>query len=459
MSYDLSPLHRSLRRLQAAFWRRRVLYWLVRAVWLTLLVPLLIIVGYYWQGWQIRPRDLILGMLVVGLLTIVWSIRPIRLEQIAQRLDQRLALQTRLTTALQVAEPTAVTENPVAQRLLQETVQIVTQLRPHINLLNRTFWLEMRTLIGVMALLTGLIVLDTIKPRLPHAALAELPPTWQEPTAKEILDPDIELSPPPFQPEVQPVQNIPAEQIQAALEALADALRDQAATRSVADALDQGDVAGAAAALRRLADQLDQLSDEAQQEIGQALQEAADNIGEAAPSLSQPLAVGSEALGLGATLDASEALEALAEALDALAETPQEIAAGEAAGESTEGQAEQPAETGADPSAQEEAATEGEPTEDQAGAGAGAGDGEGGSDQSTAEERLAAEGQPLELESDSEIEDRVLQPAELDAEAGDRVTQDAPFARQSANAAGDLGSDPLTYPWEKREIVRSYFTP
>jgi hypothetical protein len=203
-----------------------------------------------------------------------------------------------------------------------------------------------------------------------------------------------------------------------------------------------------------LADQLDQLSDEAQQEIGQALQEAADNIGQAAPSLSQPLADGSQALGQGATLDAGEALEALAEALDALGETPQEIAAGEATGESTEGQAEQPAESETEQPDQGEAAAE-----EQAGAGDEAGDGEGGLDQSTEEERLAAEGQPLELESDTGLEDRVLQPAELDAEASDRVTQDAPFARQPVNAGGDLGPDPLTYPWEKRDIVRSYFTP
>jgi hypothetical protein len=64
------------------------------------------------------------------------------------------------------------------------------------------------------------------------------------------------------------------------------------------------------------------------------------------------------------------------------------------------------------------------------------------------------------LESDSELEDRVLQPAELDAEAGDELTDDSPFARQPLNTStGDLGPDPLTYPWEKRDVIRRYFTP
>jgi hypothetical protein len=53
----------------------------------------------------------------------------------------------------------------------------------------------------------------------------------------------------------------------------------------------------------------------------------------------------------------------------------------------------------------------------------------------------------------------VLQPAELDALASDEVTQDSPFARQPATTSGDLGPDPLSYPWEKREVIRSYFTP
>lgn len=72
------------------------------------------------------------------------------------------------------------------------------------------------------------------------------------------------------------------------------------------------------------------------------------------------------------------------------------------------------------------------------------------------------EGQPMELEPDppkDEIDDSVLQPSELGAEASDELTEDSPFAKQSIDAATELGPDPLTYPWEKREIIRRYFTP
>lgn len=459
------PLQRSMHRLRAAFWRRRLLNWLVRAAWLILLVPLGMMVAYMWHGWQFSPRQLVYTMIGVGLLVLLWAVRPISLGTMARRLDHRLKLKNRLVTALEVVEGQRSSAeqagNPVVQRLLRETVETITGLRPQVRLFSPTFWLETRTLVAVAALLTGLIVLNTLRPRLPSTAAIDLPPAWEEPRAEDVLPPDVQLGPPPFEPVVQPPPLSP-EQAQAALEALADALRDQAATRAVADALDQGDIGGAANELRRLADRLDQLSEEAQAEIGQALQEAAENIGENAPGLTEPLEAGSEALSQGDGLSAGAALEALAEALEALGEAaPDQIAQQEG-----EEPGEQPADTAAEPQAEEEgeAAEPGEeqsaePEEgDNSGGGEGAGDGDG-SGQPTEEERLAGEGDPLELESDSDIEDRVLQPAELEAGASDRVTQDSPFARQPANLPGDLGPDPLAYPWEKRDIIRSYFTP
>jgi hypothetical protein len=250
------------------------------------------------------------------------------------------------------------------------------------------------------------------------------------------------------------------EQVQQALEALADAMRDQAATRSIAEALDRGDLAGAAEGLRRLADQLGELSEQARGQLGESLQEAAESIGENVPGLNQPLQSGSNALEQNDLRAAQQALEDLAEAIESIEETPQETA--QAQPESSG----QPQESGQPQSGESEQAEAGEPSESQpqdqsGGSGAGAGEeGEGGDQPASEEERLAVEGQPLELESDSELEDRVLQPAELDAEAGDELTDDSPFARQPLNTStGDLGPDPLTYPWEKRDVIRRYFTP
>jgi hypothetical protein len=240
-------------------------------------------------------------------------------------------------------------------------------------------------------------------------------------------------------------------QVQAALEALADALRDQAVTRGAAEAIDRGDLGTAAQELRRVADQLEELSENARQDLSEAMASAAEAMGGDVPGFSEPLRQGSQELSRDNLPQAGQALEELAETLDRLED-------GAADQEGTTGPT-----TGDQQSADSAAESdEGNGTEQGSGDGAGAGeDGEG--DQGTGEdleERLPIDGEPLELESDSELEDRVLQPAELDAESDGRRTTDSPFARQPLNATGeDLGADPLTYPWEKREVVRKYFTP
>lgn len=457
MSYQPAqfPFLRSLQRLRGALWRRRFAHWLVRTGWLALLVPTVAMVGYLWLGWQVQWYHWVYPMVVVGLVSLLWAVRPLRLKQLVYRLDARLGLRTQLITAFEVSRAgvtTAESDNMVVPRLLQDSVHQIVQLRQQIHTFNRKLWLETQTLIGIAVLLGALLMLDTLTPRSPSATPVDLPPPGPEPLADEVLPSDAELFPPPFPPDMQQMQAMSQEQLQRALEALADALRDQAVTRSVADALDQGDLAGAAENLRRLADQLGELSGEAQAELGDSLQEAADNIGGDAPSLSQPLEAGSQSLAQEDLQGAGQALEDLAEALDSIEQTPQEMAQtppeeGNESGDSGESQ----------PPEEEAAEAEADQAQ-QPGAGEGEGEGDG-PDQATQEERLAVEGQPLELESDPDLEERVLQPAELEAEAGDERTEDSPFARQPAAAAAELGPDKLTYPWEKREIIRRYFTP
>ncbi|MBI1877606.1 MAG: hypothetical protein HYR94_05140 [Chloroflexi bacterium] len=454
-----TPLSRPLKRLRAAFWRRRVALWLIRATWLALLAPLLFMAGYLWLGWQVRWYDWLVPMLLIGLLSLLWSIRPIRLKKMTQRLDRRLGLRARLITAFEVSGPVKTpqqADNLVVQRLLQEAVNILISLRRYVRAFGRGFWIETQALIAVAALLCALLMLDALTPHLPHATPVDLPPGWQEPKADEVLPPDAELFPPPFPPESQIQQTQSREQLQQALEALADALRDQAVTRSIAEALDRGDLSGAADGLRRLADQLGELSEQARDQLGQSLQEAAKNAGGNVPNLTEPLQSGSNALDENDLRAAQQALEALAEAIESIQQTPQESA--QAQPESSG----QPQDNNSQSQSGESQASQ-DPQQEGEGSGSGAGGGEKGegSDQAASEEeRLAVEGQPLELESDPKSEDRVLQPAELNAQAGDERTEDSPFARQPRNTTtGDLGPDPLTYPWEKRDVIRRYFTP
>jgi hypothetical protein len=440
------PLIRTLSRLQSVFWRRRLLHGLVRALWLALLVPTITMIGYLWWGWQVRWDLWVSVMVLVGFLTLLWSLRPISLKMMVHRLDKLLKLRAQLITAFEASEQQAQAENLIVGQLLQNTVDLSVKLRRQINLIDRNFWLEMHTLVGIAAVLGALLIFDALTPRIPEAAIVDLPALGQEPKADEVVPPDPELQPPPSLQEQ--LQQLSQAQLQAALEALAEALRDQAVTRAAAEALDRGDIGEAAQELRRLADQLGELSEDAQQGLGEALQEAADNIGEEVPGLTQPLQSGSTALATDNLPGAGQALEELAETLEMIDEVMQE-GQPESEGEASSGEGETEGEGGGNASGE--------------GAGDGAGDGPGGEGDDPLgeeEERLPIDGQPLEIESDEELDDRVLQPAELDAEAGDERTSDSPFARQALNATGDdLGPDPLTYPWEKREIIRQYFTP
>jgi hypothetical protein len=427
---------------------------LVRSLWLALLLPALAMVGHLGLGWQINWRSWTLAALLVNLGSLAWSLRPIGLAKMVRRLDQRLGLRARLLTAWEVdrdPKSPAHQDNPVVQRLFGEAVKIAIGLRNRVRPWNLSFWLEVETLLALLVLLIGLLTLDALNPATPNVAPVDLPAVWQEPAADEVLPPDAELFPPPFAPQTpqQAARETPSAE---SLQALADALRDPAATRAIAEALDRGDLPGAAQALRRLADQLDELSPQARQELAEALREAAEAIGDGAPGLSEPLQAGAEALENDDLDAASEALEDLAEALEQAGESPPQVAQTQPGDDAEAGDAGS-SETGEPQTGQTDEQS------DAPGGGSGAGEGEG-DEQPTEEERLAVEGQPLELESETESETRVPQPAEPGAEPGEGRASQSPFARQPFNAAlGDLGPDPLTYPWEKRDVIRRYFTP
>jgi hypothetical protein len=414
-------------------------------MWLTLLVPIGVLVGYIWFGWQVSWD---IGLALMGLVafcSLLWSLRPINMQKMSHRLDRLLDKQSQIVAAYEVSHKAGhpgYAYNPVAEQLVQDAVITAVEIRRQVSLLGRGFWLELHTLIAMIAILAGMLIFDVFTANIPDVAETNLPPPFQEPRADEVIPPNPVLMPPPVQEQVETLSQA---QVQAALEALADALRDQAASRSVSDALDQGDIGQAAENLRRLADRLDQLSAGAQQELGDALQEAADNVGDNFPSLSETAQRGSDALENGNLPGASRTLEEIANLLDALEQGLQNPS--EQPGESEEAGS-QPGESG-----------EGE--ESETGGSDASGEGEG-DDQllEEEEERLPIDGEPLELESDPELDEQVLQPSELNAPAGDERTDDSPFARQPLNAPGDdLGPDSLSYPWEKRDIIRRYFTP
>ena len=444
MTQPQAPFVRTQERLRGAFWRRRFVRGLIRTVWLTLLVPTLVLAGYLWFNWQVAWYEWLSAALFVAVVSLVWAVRPIRLKSMTHRLDRLLDAQAKLVTAYEVSQAPASNPNPVADQLVQDAVTMSIAARQQIRTLNRGFWLEMNALIAVAGILGALLMFDALSANIPNATPINLPPLGQEPGADDIDPLEAQLRPPPFQP-----PPLSAAQVQAALDALAEALRDQAVTRAAAEAIEQGDLAAAAEELRRVADQLEGLSAEARDELGESMQGAADGMGGDIPGFTGPLQSGSEALDNDNLSGAAQALEELAETLDRLDGQTAPGAAGA-----------QPGDENGDAAGEEDA----EATDDgETGAGDGAGEGEAGEGndglgQET--ERMPIDGEPLELESESEMEERVLQPGELDADVGDSRTEDSPFARRPLNAGGEeLGPDPLTYPWQQRDVVRKYFTP
>lgn len=520
------PFRRGLKRLQLLFWQRRFLQGLVRTGWLTLLIPTIVMIATRWFDGSVSWLVWVPLMLLIGLLSMLWTIRPMQLNSLVRRLEGRLGFQAQLMTAYETSREQSETleNNQIAQRLFQETINLTTYLRRRVTLFNMNLWLEIEMLIAVTAMFSALLMLDVLHANVPNAEPIELPAAWQEPRADELAEIDPTLFPPPFR---QP-PTLSDERIREILETIADSLRDQAVSRPVSESLDQLDVPTAADQVRSLADVVDQLSPEAQQALGQSLSEAARDIGSGAPTFTDPLQSGGSALQNGLTPRGSQALEDLAEALDAVGDLLDEEGQGEGQqgdsgpeqgsqggqgeGESSEqeqaqeqgsgggageeeglteaeesgeggGQGNQPeaqagqSESGGQEEGEESTApgeeageeqsegesgdgTSEEPTEDGEASGAEGQDGDAGSsNQPTEAERLGMEGQPLELEMTDEFQrdDRVLQPSELDAQGGEQSTQDSPFARPLGNNE-QLGPDPLSYPWEKRDVIRRYFS-
>jgi len=438
----------SLRQLQIRFWVRRAAFGIMRAAWIALLVPVVVMMGYLWRGWQVPWYLWVPLMLLIGLIVMLWSMRPIRMQRIVKRMDSRMALQTRLTTAYEISQSSNADEqanNPVVQGLYEETEEIADVLRDDVRVMNRAMWTEFQALIAVAAMLGALLMADALAPRLPHEASIDISADWQEPRANSLSSdtPPLAESIAPEDVNTSPMNE---EDFQKALEILADVLRDHAVTHSIADAIDQHDTQLAANNLRRLADQLDDLTPQTRLEVGGLFQEAANKIGNIAPSITTPLQAGSDALAVDDLLAAGVAIEELARVIEQIEDDPTDIAEYKPVEEeqiknpeSVDLEQESPPEQQQQQSSEQQQSEKEPPPE---------------------EERLSVEGEPLEIESDPPTDEKVVEAADPDAEAGEEEAEGTPFTRQPLISTNqELGADPLIYPWERREIVRRYFTP
>ncbi|GAB4109382.1 MAG: hypothetical protein Fur005_12910 [Roseiflexaceae bacterium] len=503
-----------LNRLSFERWSRRSLRTMLRAGWLALCVwcagiGLNLLLG------NIPDLPLIggvaLAVLAAGVVAILFD-RRLPPEQVARRLDRRFQLHEQLSTALEWANRPNEPES-IASLLLDESSQTLRQVRRQVVQRQQTPWSDLIALIALAFVAAGLFVLvgvgrplayDEPLPLPPLVGDAEIPPdeAFAPPTSEDSPGlPGVGSEGESLQPSDQPGQegqgdqsgqgsatgsgngqqapgqpqqdqqgqngsDQPAELDPTArqnLDAIADALRDQGATRPAAEALDQGNLDAAAQELRELADQADQLSEQTRQELANALRNAASQIQSSDPDLAQQLRESARGLERGDDR-AAEALDNLAQAIEQQAGAPtnqsgqQNNQNGEA-GQQPGGDGEQAGDASNTPSGQQgQAGINGESQGDQPGGGNGAGM-IGAGEQRAVEnpQRLGADGQPVPLD---------LPPGQgTSGNGANRATAGGVSAVGSTGGGsagatqGNSGPDPLRVPVEERDVVQDYFTP
>jgi hypothetical protein len=468
-------LHQYLNQLSTDRWARQGIRTLLRAAALAASIWCIGLGGRLLWDWPFR-FDLLgaLSLAVIGggvLLLLRPKLSP---QQAARRLDRRFHLDEQLATAIEVAA-TKPPPGSVGARLVAQSGNTARLLRHRIARRQRPPWNELITLLALLPVAVGLFILSGIGNLNLDGSALPLPPlaTVQDP-AEQFTD-----QPPP---DVQSPALIPGEGAQApgagtqpgsagqsgtagqpgatgdqgTIEELADALRDQGATRSAADALDQGDLGGAAQQLRELADQAGQLSPDARNDLADALRDAAERIAPRNPALADQLRRSADGLEEGGQA-ASEALDDLAQAIDDLQNGQQSGAAGD---QGQAGQGNQGDQSGnADGQAGEQSGEAGQ--NDAAGQGGGpggAGNGSTGEQRSgQPSERLGVPGQPVPLEAEG--------PGAVPAEPSDRqpttseIVPGTTGGETSSDRRVETGADPLRVPLDERDVVQEYFQP
>lgn len=396
-------------------------------------------------GWPLHTSLLEAFALAAIGIGVALLLRP-RLKpiQAARRLDQRFHLDEQLATAAEVAarDPAP---GSIGARLVAEATQTAALLQRRIARREHPPWNDLLTLGLLVIVALGLWIMSGVSlPEinalpLPLPALSEPQDPAQQLPAEPIAAQSGATAPGSTQPGVSDPQ---------VLQALADALRDQGATRPAAAALDRGDTAGAARELRQLADQASQLSEATRNALADHLRQAADTIGPRNPELASQLEQSAAGLERGAQ-SAAQALDDLARAIETVPTAPaaasQPNGTQESSGEDPNGPATPP---------QEQSSNAPEP------GGGDASNGTSGAQRpANTSDRLGVEGQPVPLESAGTGEVPADSSGALPPRQGEQRPGFNPGGSNGSNQPVDVGNDPLRVPMDERDVVQEYFQP
>lgn len=396
-------LIKQLRRLSAQRWRQYTIEQLIRSLSIGLLIAC---IGAMLPvfGLPSLPRSLF-GWFIVGS-TMVGCLRALRFRLMpttaARRLDRRFGLQEQLSTALELRGA----QVGVAARLQEQAQESLQRVQRYFSRSRQPLWSEALMPVALLLMLAGLLMIVT--PPIPAVGEAEPLP--------DLLQPDSIATQPDSAPTESVLSPVAGSDLDV-IAALADVLRDQALTRPAVEALDQGDIVGAADKLRELADQMGEISPAAREALAESLREAARAIDQTRPDLADQLRATADALQYGDNVAGATGMDALADALER------------------------------------------QPTAPVAGGGGEAGNTPGSQRREQSFNPSGVDGTPLELTTDGSGQVPTTGTSaeqSTGASAGELVIRPG-----SVNAGGPVqtAADPLQIPTDVRDVVRNYFSP
>ena len=317
-----------LRRVRRGIWLRHLAVPVVRGVWLGLALGCLWVVVDLLGGPAVR-WPAVAGL--VALLTLLGlgfglANRP-TLWETARMLDRTFALHERLTTALaDLGRGVPGPGGPAGVAYLQtadaaNAIELAARekvLGPRLPVREAVLVLFCGLLLAALAFLRG------VGGGLPPLGATEVPPFVPavdrpaDPAPQPLVGDQAKMA-----PTVDEVlaKSEDSNQAQRDLQSLADALRDHAVTRPAADALQQGNAAAAAAALRDLAPNADQLSPAAREELARDLQAAAQGMSQG----QNPLRPATEQAAAGLRQGEQPAQQGISDLADAVEQTGRDI--------------------------------------------------------------------------------------------------------------------------------------
>jgi hypothetical protein len=279
----------SISRLRNLVFAQRAARLLLRAAWLFVAGYLLGWGLYARWGWLADTRYWLALGSALAAPALFAALRPLRTGRLARRIDHHLHTREQVTAAVRIQSGDQ-PPNRVETLLLEDAAALLREIFDRVWRLGWRLHVD-----AASALIIGVLLAShfLVTAALDNVAVLDLPPlaqtAWQIPPLAAapayddifpsgipgLTDPlagDPNANPNPASGEMTPEEAAALDNI---LSDLGEDLSKHPETADAGEALQEGDLEGAAAAIERIADNVDLLPDDARQDMQQALQRAA----------------------------------------------------------------------------------------------------------------------------------------------------------------------------------------